>query len=149
MKRDGMTESEARQAIIERDDERRRWSVALYGVDSNDPTLCDVMLHIRQFSIDDAIDIISRMVTMKQFVSTSKSIGRLRDTVLAATVKSAISEHAPRVTVSAKSGIVAVKVPATGFNDEVLSGAVEEIARSVPGVLNVKIELAPVVPFEE
>lgn len=147
MKRDGRSESEARQVIIERDEERRRWSVALYGVDSNDPTLCDMMLHIRQFSIDDTIDIIARMVTMKQFSSTSKSLARLRDTVLAAAVKSALSENAPRVAVSAKSGVVAIKVPATGFNDEMLIGAVEEIARTVPGVINVKIELSPVAPF--
>jgi hypothetical protein len=84
---------------------------------------------------------------MKQFASTTKTLARLRDTVLAAAVKSALSDYAPRVSVSAKGGVVAVKVPATGFNDEMLIGAVEETARTVPGVINVKIELSPVVPF--
>lgn len=147
MKRDGITESEAYRAIIERDEVRKRWSVALYGVDSNDPTLCDVMLHIRQLTIEDAISFVCQMVSMKQFATTSRSLSRLRDTVLAAEVKAVLDEHAPRVTVTAKNGVVVVKVPATGFNDEALIGAVNEMARLVPGVINVKIELAPVVPF--
>lgn len=147
MKRDGMTESEAYRTIIERDEVRKRWSVALYGVDSNDPTLCDVMLHIKQLSDDDAIALICQMVTMKQFATTNRSLAKLRDTVLAAAVKDVLSDEAPRVTVTAKSGVVAIKVPATGFNDEVLTGAVNELARKVPGVVNVKIEMVPVVPF--
>lgn len=147
MKRDGVTESEAYRAILERDEVRKRWSTALYGVDSNDPTLCDIMLHIKQFSIEDAIGIICQVVAMKQFSTTSRSLAKLRDTILAATVKEVLSEQAPRVVVTARSGVVAVRVPATGFNDEVLVGAVNELARKVPGVVNVKIELAPVVPL--
>jgi cytidylate kinase len=147
MNRDGISESEAYRSIIERDQVRRKWSRALYGVDSNDPTLCDVMIHIKQFSVDDAIDMISRMVTMKQFALTSRSLAKLRDTILAAAVKEVLSDDAPRVAVTARNGVVAVRVPATGFNDDILVEAVNELARTVPGVVNVKIELAPVVPF--
>lgn len=147
MKRDGISESEAYRAIIERDEVRKRWSIALYGADSNDPTLCDVMLHIRQFAIEDVISFICQMAVMKPFATTSRSLAKLRDTVLAARVKEALDEHAPRVTVTAKNGVVVVKVPATGFHDEALTGAVNEVARLVPGVVNVKIELSPVVPF--
>ncbi|MBN1652754.1 MAG: cytidylate kinase-like family protein [Deltaproteobacteria bacterium] len=65
---------EETQAIIERDDEqRRKWSTHLYGIDTRDPSLYDLVIHLRKITVADAVDTICNAVDFKSLRTTKAS----------------------------------------------------------------------------
>ncbi|MHC4471479.1 MAG: cytidylate kinase-like family protein [Planctomycetota bacterium] len=89
MEQEGIPEAEALRIIKKDDQERRRWSLALYGIDTFDPSLYDLVIHIRKMTEEDAVDLICRTVSLPQFETTPESLGALEELVLAARRKSA------------------------------------------------------------
>ena len=83
--REGITEDEARRLLKKDDHERRRWSEALYGIDTTDPSLYDLVIHNRAggMNTQDAVDLICRTARLPQFVTTEESQKHL-DGLLAA-----------------------------------------------------------------
>ena len=51
MEREAISESEALRLLKKDDEERRRWSQTLYGIDTRDPSLYDLVLHIHEGNI--------------------------------------------------------------------------------------------------
>ena len=58
MKRENISAAEARHILKKDDDERRRWSIQIFGVDTWDPMLYDMVLHIKSIKVDDAVELI-------------------------------------------------------------------------------------------
>ena len=58
MKRENISAAEARHILKKDDDERRRWSIQVFGVDTWDPMLYDMVLHIKSIKVDDAVELI-------------------------------------------------------------------------------------------
>ena len=58
MKREKISQTEAEKVIKKDDDERRKWSLFLYGKDTWDPSLYDMILHIKTITTDEAVEII-------------------------------------------------------------------------------------------
>ncbi len=76
-----------KQAInqLHRDDhERRQWSKQLFGVDTWDSSLYDMVLHVHKLKVDDAANLICQAAQMEQFKATPESQKLLDDLVLAA-----------------------------------------------------------------
>ena len=55
MRREHISEKEARHILKKDDEERRKWSMYLYGIDTNNPSLYDIVLHIDNLGVDDAV----------------------------------------------------------------------------------------------
>ncbi len=62
MEREGISKEEALRILRSDDNERRKWSTYLYGIDTWDPSLYDLVLHIKKIATDDAADIICQTV---------------------------------------------------------------------------------------
>ena len=73
MKRENISAEEALHTLKKDDDERRKWSITLYGVDPQDPTLYDMVLHIKTMRVDDAVSTILLAVQLPAFQTTSES----------------------------------------------------------------------------
>ena len=58
MKRENISAAEARHILKKDDDERRRWSIQIFGMDTWDPMLYDMVLHIKSIKVDDAVELI-------------------------------------------------------------------------------------------
>jgi cytidylate kinase len=58
MKREKISAGEARRILRKDDEERRKWSKHLYGIDTWDPSLYDLMIDIKCISVDRAVDLI-------------------------------------------------------------------------------------------
>ena len=51
MQREGITnEDEALRVLKSIDEARRKWGLRLYGIDTNDPSLYDLVIHIRKIT---------------------------------------------------------------------------------------------------
>jgi len=141
MKRESISAADARYILKKDDDERRRWGFHLYGMDTWDASLYDMVLHIKSMSVDDAVSIIIKSVELPcfQLMSTSKRI--LNDLALAAEVQAALFKEFPVADVRSKSGKVSVIVKAPLDMEKEITAKVDAIAKTIHGVAEVTVEI--------
>ena len=73
MKRTDISEKEARFILKKDDEERRKWGLQVYGTDTWDSRLYDMVLHINSLTIDDAVEILYESAQKPQFQATEQS----------------------------------------------------------------------------
>lgn len=106
MKRENCSEEEARYMLKKDDDERRRWGLALYGKDTWNSSLYDMVLHIDVLQVEDVVDILYNVVKKGRFDTTAESAAKLRERALLANIHAHVVNFAPRVTVAVENGVV-------------------------------------------
>jgi cytidylate kinase len=79
VKRDGVSEDQARERIARADDERRKWSHHLYRVDPADVSLYDIVLQIHPMTVEDAVGTIKVAAQLPAFQTTSEVKRTLED----------------------------------------------------------------------
>jgi len=67
MLRENISEEKAIKTIKKDDEQRRKWSLFLYGIDTWDNSLYDFILHIKNITTDDAADIICHTALLEHF----------------------------------------------------------------------------------
>jgi cytidylate kinase len=73
VKREGISAEKAREVILRDDEERRKWAAHLYGADSWDATLYDLVIHLKTITVDDAVELIRQARQLPGFQTTSES----------------------------------------------------------------------------
>jgi hypothetical protein len=148
MKRENISAEKAREILKKDDEERRKWSLSLYGIDTWDPSLYDMVLHVRTLGVNDVVRIILETVKLPAFATTQESQDILNDRTLAAQVESALIEEFPRVKVTAKGGEASITI-VTGLtftaalaNEEKVIRRVESIAIDLGGAERVNVNLS-------
>ncbi|HSE95850.1 MAG TPA: cytidylate kinase family protein [Methylomirabilota bacterium] len=116
----------------------------LYDVDWSDPALYDVVINTEKLSVDGAVELIVGLVRRPELAPTEASRQAVRDRALASRVRAALTAHPEtrkyRINVEADGGIIHLEGTA----------AIEkatEVARGVPGVVDVKSQLLDVPPI--
>ena len=143
MEQEGAPRREAVEDLKKDDQERRQWSLKLYGIDTWDPSLYDLVLHIHKLTTDDAAEIICHTAGLRQFRTTPQSQRAMDDLALAARVKTRIVAKYPNSKVSATAGDVLVHVEASETLEQKILDDIECMAREVPGVSKVTLHLVP------
>jgi cytidylate kinase len=140
-----MASHQAEAHIRKVDDERRRWTRFLYGVEADDPSNYDVVLNLERLGIPGACAIVLRLAELEQFQPTEESRRALANLTLSSLVLAALAQD-PRTCdgefrVRAEDGIVTVdgtvKLRKT-------AESVVPIARSVPEVTDVVSQVVTV-----
>jgi cytidylate kinase len=144
MERENIGEAEARQVLKKDDEERRRWSLHLYGIDTWDASLYDMVLHIDKLKVDDCVDAICDLASREKFEATDQSRQALGDLLLAARVEAEVVEIQPGVKVAANKGVVSLTAEVPEAQYERLEGELTRVAESTPGVREVRVNLMPV-----
>jgi hypothetical protein len=114
----------------------------LYGVDTHDPKLYDLVIHINRLSGDDAADLICRAVGEDRFRATSESQQAMDDLLLGARIKANLVERHPRVVVTAKEGVIYVSLEGGKASE---ANAIREAVVQIPGVEKVEVNVYPFV----
>jgi cytidylate kinase len=143
VRRESIPRKEALRIIKEDDEERRKWSKHLYRIDTWDPSLYDIVIHIKKMTTEDAVDVICNTVALDTFRTTPESQQAMEDLCIAAEVKAALMDMKPDVDVVASNGIVQVHTAALLTEGEELTKDIEAIAKSVEGVKEVKVGVKP------
>lgn len=143
MKRENISEKEARYILAKDDQERRNWSLHLYGIDTNDPSLYDILIHIDNLSVDDAVDILLDTARRPCFQSTKESMEVLRQRYIAATVRAALIENYPSIQVKCKDNIATVSIDTALSLSDKIKAEVEKVAATIDEVRDVRINLTP------
>ena len=137
MERDKISEKEAYKFLKNIDSQRKRWSKTLYGIDTWDPVLYDIVLNIKNITVDRAVDVICKAVKLKQFKTTAESQKAIEDLSLASQVKAALTDVNNETEVYADGGDIRVKTASTLSEKE--KDKIKKAAEKVPGVLKVTV----------
>lgn len=79
MKREGVSREKAAWLVNQVDEERKRWSLKLYGIDTWDCRLYDMVINIGKITIDHAVDLICQTVKQTAFHTTPESKARIEE----------------------------------------------------------------------
>ena len=139
MERERISRKEASRILKNDDRERRKWGKYVFGIDTWDPGLYDLVIHIKKITVDDAADIVCHTVGLERFKTTAESQEMLNHLLTAARVKAALMDLKPDAEVFAQNGTVSITGRATEFQKEKLIHQIEEIAKTIPGVTNVEV----------
>jgi cytidylate kinase len=138
MAREGIPYQEALRVLNHDDEERRKWSKHLYGIDTWDPSLYDLVILLKRITADNAVDLIADTVQLPQFHTTSASQKALEDLTLAAEVKAVLGEVKGEIEVTAENGVVHIQMKPAEYQEAALISDLERMARGVAGVREVR-----------
>jgi len=149
MEREGISEKEALKVLKKDDEERRKWSQSLYGIDTNDSSLYDLVIHIRQLEIDDAVDLICQSIRSGKFETDADSLAAINDLALTAELRTLLSDSIKADINSLKvhDGEVKIKIEASLRQESLIHEKIHETLDTYPGVKDVKINIIPMAPF--
>ncbi|MEW5909278.1 MAG: cytidylate kinase-like family protein [Thermodesulfobacteriota bacterium] len=146
-----ISEEEARDALKKDDEERRKWGLSLYGKDTWDAGLYDLVMRLNTLTPEDAADIIAQTAVKASFQATPESQQLLDDRVLASQVESILIEEYPRIVVKAGKGDVEIHIatgitPVSASKKEEIIRKVEEIAVGLGGARSARVEVSHSLP---
>ena len=129
-------------AFVERmDDERRKWTRFLYGVDWTDTSLYDVVLNLEQMTLVDACDAICTLAEAACFQATAETQADLDNLALASRVKAELAMNTDtydlQFEVAADAASVSIKGGADS-PDQVKR--IRTLVHNIPGVRNVTLK---------
>jgi cytidylate kinase len=143
MERENITADKARHILKKDDYERRKWALALYGIDTADATLYDLVIHIRTLSVNDAVDLISHTARLPHFQTTPKSEQAMDNLVLASQVKCKIFDSYPDVEVTADGGTVVVHTEGPLEQESKIRERIQARIKDIPGVKDPRVHVRP------
>lgn len=141
MGRAKLSAKEAMRLLTKDDEQRRKWSKYLYGIDTADPSLYDLTINIKDMTVDGAVDLICRAAQREEFQTTQASHQALVDLLLACEVKVRLIDLKPDVEVAARDGSIYVSTEAHSSQEDRLVREISRIAKDVPGVTDVRINV--------
>lgn len=143
MRRENISAEKARYILIKDDEERRKWGIQLYGMDTWDSRLYDIVLNIRTLSVDNAVEILCNTVRTPAFTTTPESTKRLNDLALSTKVRLELVDIFPKVNVTADSGHIVIGCHGQNalIREEILS-KIQAAAERVDGVAKVTMDIA-------
>jgi cytidylate kinase len=135
----------AEQYIQEIDAARAHWVKMMYGEHIEDPALYDMVLNLEAMSIPAACALLMRTVEQPEFDLTDQVKSKLEGFRLACRVKTALvaaaETRALTLEVDAAGGIVEVSGTAPLLSTGQTGDNISTIARSVPGVKDVRLKV--------
>jgi cytidylate kinase len=140
MKRENITREEALRILKNDDRQRRLWSKHLYGIDTWDPSLYGLVIHIRKLKVEDAVQIICNTVQREQFRTTAESKQALQDLLLASEVKAALAEYRRSINISAHKGLVVIRTHARGSKTEKITENARNLRHEMPGIEDIEVQ---------
>lgn len=142
MKREKISEKEALRIITTDDEERRLWSKHLYGIDTWDPNLYNMVLKIGKLTVDCAVGIILNAVKQPCFETTAESQQKLVDLSAIAEMHTQIEESLIK-NITGSDGDLTVTLTASKSRQKQLTTMVRNIADNLPDIKNVTIRFEP------
>jgi len=145
MQREGISYDKARQILVKDDQERRKWAQHLYGIDTTDSSLYDLVLHIDKLGVDDAVDVIAHTLNRPCFQTTSESKAILNNMVLCAKIESQLAGSYPGARCSVQKGVAHVSVRETPTKKDKISSHVSELLKDQKEIDGVEIHIDPII----
>ncbi len=136
-----MSPEEAVEYVQAMDQDRRKWTHFLYGVDWGDPALYDIVLNLEFVDIREACELIGVMAKQKTFEETPASIAAMENLALASRVRANLvinpATSGLEVEVEVHAGAVTVRGKLASPDQ---AKEIEGVVREIPGVTDFLLE---------
>ena len=146
MERERIPKQEALGLILRDDQERRKWTQSLYGMDPWDSSLYDLVLHIHALTVADAVDFICQAADLPQFRTTKESQRKMEDLALASQIKAALIHDYPGISVTAEYGNILIYTKADDRLAQKLEEKAKSLCRDIKGIKHLEVHSGAVVP---
>jgi len=141
MEREKVSHEEALRLLTKIDHARKQWGLVLYGTDLWDSSNYDLVINVNKITADNAVVTICLTAGWEQFKTTLESQAALDELALAATMKAKLLPVLPEVAVAVHKGSVSVKGKINFAIEARTTDKIKEIANTIPGVADLKIDL--------
>jgi len=145
----GIDEEEARRILENDDEERRKWGQFLYGIDTADPSLYDLVIHIKKLTVDDAVEMICDTVSKEQFKTTPESRQRIEDLTLSAAIHKAMIAIGVDAEVCVDNHTAFIEAHAPISSESRLVKEIRKVALACDGISDAQITCRPTVTLSE
>ncbi len=108
MRRENISAEKALYILKKDDEERRKWALQMYGMDTTDSKLYDMVLNIHALTVDDAVEILSGVAQKPAFQATPASRQQVEDLALAAKIKALLSKFDHKIQIRSEEGEIFV-----------------------------------------
>ena len=143
VKRENISEEAARYLLIKDDEERRKWGISLYGIDTHNCELYDVVLQIDNLMVDDAVEILFNVANRPCFQTTPEFRMISKDKFLAAKAYSAIVNEFPEANVKCKDTVVYVSVESDLSQETKISNQIKVLLENIAEIKEVRVGVIP------
>ena len=143
MKREKISAEQARHMLVKDDAERRKWSLALYGLDTWDQRLYDMTLYLDIMGVEDAVSTILHLIGRPCFQTTPKSLELLDDLSLCAQIEAALVREFPKASADAGKGIVYVNIRGSYVDEKRITAKVHRLVEKVAGIKKLNVNIVP------
>ena len=147
MERDRISSDKALQLVNKLDEQRKKWSQYLYGLDPSDCNQYDLVINANQIPVETAVDTISRISNLKQFQITAEAQMAMENLALAAQIRHALLRIQYDIEVSAQNGKVFVKTHVPMHRKSGLVSEIERLTKTIPTVEEVKVQFTVSIPL--
>ena len=142
--REEIANKEALRRIRDIDKQRKKWSKHLYGIDTWNSSLYDLVIQIGKITVDEAVDVICSSATLNCFQTTPESQQAMNDLSLAANVKAALIDLKRDIWVSAQNGVVGIRASIQESKEYKLTQDIKKIVDEIPGVKEVRMDITSI-----
>ncbi len=139
--REQVGEKEARRMIAKIDEERRKWTRRLYGVDPWDPSLYDLVICIDKIKAEGAVRLICEAASEEAFMLTENDRQKLSDLALSCKLKSELLDLDHNVTVTSEYGNVLVFTKADDRKARKMEEKLNSLAGKFPELHNIEVRV--------
>jgi len=141
MRREHISKKEARHILKKDDEERRKWGIHLYGIDTKDPTLYDIVLHIDNLKVDDAVEILAEVAKRPCFQTTRESQKIVDDYHVVAQAQETLFDRFPAAQITCKDCVVFVTIETPLSQEQVVIKNIIDILeeKNIDGIKDVKV----------
>jgi cytidylate kinase len=136
-----LSHAEALDYIAKMDQDRRRWTQYLYGVDWGDPSNYDIVLNLEFMKIKEACESIATLARQRCFEFTPRCQAAMDDLVLASRIRAelAMDEATAHLEfdVDARQGVVTIRGTVSNMRQVT---EIQRIVATVPGVETLNLD---------
>jgi len=143
MIRENIPADEARMVLVNDDAERRKWGLQIFGQDPWNAQLYDMILHIGNMNVDQAVSVILHALAQPCFKSTPESRRMLADEALAARVEAALVKVYSTVMVDAGNGEVFVNIRGSLADENKITEKVTRLTEKIEGMKKIQVNIVP------
>ena len=140
MKRENISAEKALYILKKDDEERRKWGLQVYGTDTWDSRLYDMVLRINTLTVDDAVQILYETVQKPIFQLTPESQETLGNMEKAAKIHAMLVDLSLRNKVAVGNGTAYINNVGEDLkSDSSLRESIEKQILEVDGITSIKI----------
>ncbi len=143
MKNENVSYGKARKMLTRIDEERRKWSTHLYGIDCKSSELYDLSLRIDCLGVDEIVEAILKLTKCSCFQTTPDTIKKINDHLVSARAYSVLVDSFPDTIVKSNNGTVYVTLEASSAVEDEVTRKVEKMLKGTKGVTDIKTYVIP------